>query len=169
MSRTGSFKTIAVAALNVSRKEAAKRIAKGFLGECLKASALGAFEANVVVKLKYDEHILPAMAQHHEVKNALTEEIKARVEGDLRHLKIDIDYNFQPNGGKAEEPVPVTLKAALYGSWNPETSFESNVLLSFKADDFHADIKEEAKVDHDERVCKDRQRQGQQAHHFGHR
>ena len=48
------FKTIAVAALNASRKQAAKRIANGFLGECYAAAAMGKFKATAEVTVKYD-------------------------------------------------------------------------------------------------------------------
>ena len=101
------FKTIAVAALNGSRKQAAKRIANGFLGECYAAAALGKFKATAEVTIKYDATILPAMAEHDNVKDAVIREIIARVDDDVRGLSIDIEYNHE------NKEIPEELKATL--------------------------------------------------------
>eukprot|EP00966_Prymnesium_polylepis_P065588 1522241-Prymnesium_polylepis.1 len=107
------FKSIAVAALNASRKQAAKHIANGFLGDCCAAAAMGKFKATVEVTVKYDATILPAMAEHDYVKEAVIREIRARVASDVRDLSIDIDYNHE------NKEIPEALKATLQGRWAP--------------------------------------------------
>ena len=79
---------------------------------------MGKFKATAEVTVKYDATILPAMAEHDYVKEAVIREISARVDSDVRGLSIDIDYDHE------NKEIPEALKAPLQGLWAPAESSE---------------------------------------------